>query len=93
MQISGEDRGIGISPADLLHVFEPFYRAESVRDRQVRGVGLGLYLVKRMMEAMDGHVTVSSKPNRGSVFTLHFPVFDSREPNHSDTAKLEVAKA
>ena len=93
VQICVEDRGIGISPADLLHVFEPFYRAESVRDGQVRGVGLGLYLVKRMMEAMGGNVSVASKPNKGSVFTLHFPVFDSAEPNHSDTIKVEVAKA
>jgi signal transduction histidine kinase len=93
VQISVEDRGIGISPADLLHVFEPFYRAQSVRDGQIRGVGLGLYLVKRMMEAMGGHVSVSSRPFKGSVFTLHLPVFDSAEANHSDAAKVEVAKA
>jgi len=93
VQISVEDRGIGISPADLPHVFEPFYRAQSVRDGQIRGVGLGLYLVKRMMEAMGGNVTVSSKLYKGSVFTLRLPVFDSAEPNHGDTAKVEVAKA
>ena len=93
VQISVEDKGIGISPADLPHVFEPFYRAQSVRDGQIRGVGLGLYLVKRMMEAMGGNVTVSSRLYKGSVFTLHLPVFDSAEPNHGDTAKVEVAKA
>jgi two-component system phosphate regulon sensor histidine kinase PhoR len=93
VQIGVEDRGIGISPADLPHVFEPFYRAQSVRDGQVRGVGLGLYLVKRMMEAMGGSVTVSSKLYKGSVFTLHLPAFDSGEPHHGDTAKVEVAKA
>jgi signal transduction histidine kinase len=93
VQISVEDKGIGISPADLPHVFEPFYRAQSVRDGQIRGVGLGLYLVKRMMEAMGGNVTVSSKLYKGSVFTLHLPVFDSAEPNHGDAAKVEVAKA
>ena len=93
VQISVEDRGIGISAADLPHVFEPFYRAQSVRDGQIRGVGLGLYLVKRMMEAMGGHVSVSSRPFKGSVFTLHLPVFDSAEANHSDAAKVEVAKA
>jgi signal transduction histidine kinase len=71
VQISVEDKGIGISPADLPHVFEPFYRAECVRDSQVRGVGLGLYLVKRMMEAMGGGVSVSSKLSQGSIFTLH----------------------
>lgn len=92
VQISVEDKGIGISPADLPHVFEPFYRAESVRDGQVRGVGLGLYLVKRMMEAMGGRVSVSSKVSKGSIFTLHFPVFDSVEPHHTPAVKAEVLK-
>jgi signal transduction histidine kinase len=92
VQITVEDKGIGISPADLAHIFDPFYRAEGVRDGQVRGVGLGLYLVKRMMEAMGGSVSVSSKPSKGSVFTLHFPVFDSTEA-HNISAKAEAAKA
>jgi signal transduction histidine kinase len=92
VQISVEDKGIGISPADLPHVFEPFYRAECVRDSQVRGVGLGLYLVKRMMEAMGGGVSVSSKLSQGSIFTLHFPVFDSAEPRHPPAVKAEVVK-
>jgi signal transduction histidine kinase len=92
VQISIEDKGIGISPADLPHVFEPFYRAQSVRDGQIRGVGLGLYLVKRMMEAMGGGVSVSSKLSQGSIFTLHFPVFDSAEPHHPSAVKAEVVK-
>jgi signal transduction histidine kinase len=93
VQISVEDKGIGISPADLPHVFEPFYRAESVRDGQVRGVGLGLYLVKRMMEAMGGRVSVSSKLSKGSIFTLHFPVVDSAEAHHTPAVKAEVVKS
>jgi signal transduction histidine kinase len=93
VQISVEDKGIGISPADLPHVFEPFYRAECVRDSQVRGVGLGLYLVKRMMEAMGGGVSVSSKLSQGSIFTLHFPLFDSAEPHHPSAVKAEVVKS
>jgi signal transduction histidine kinase len=92
VQITVEDKGIGISPSDLPHIFDPFYRAEGVRDGQVRGVGLGLYLVKRMMEAMGGWVSVSSKPSKGSVFTLHFPVFDSTD-SHNISAKAEAAKA
>ena len=93
VHISVEDRGLGIAPADLSHVFEPFYRAQGVRDGQVRGVGLGLYLVKRMMEAMGGRVTVSSKPSKGSIFTLCFPVFDSPEPSNTDVTKTEVTTA
>jgi signal transduction histidine kinase len=71
VRISVEDRGAGILPADLPHIFEPFYRAKAAREAQLRGVGLGLHLVRRMMEGMGGRVTVSSRPGRGSTFTLH----------------------
>jgi len=76
VRISVEDKGIGISSADLAHIFEPFYRVQSVRDNQIRGVGLGLYLVKRMMEDMGGRVTVRSQLGRGTVVALHFPMAD-----------------
>ncbi len=92
VRISVEDRGIGISSSDLPHVFEPFYRGQGVRDGQVRGVGLGLYLVKRTMEAMGGGVSVSSKPGKGSLFTLHLPVSESSERRETDAA-AEIAKA
>jgi signal transduction histidine kinase len=79
VRISVEDKGIGISSADLAHVFEPFYRVQSARDNQIRGVGLGLYLVKRMMEDMGGRVSVTSVFGRGTEVVLHFPVADLRE--------------
>lgn len=79
VQISVEDKGIGIPAADLASIFEPFYRVQSVRDGQIRGVGLGLYLVKRLMEGMGGHVSVSSEPGRGTFFVLHFPIANSAE--------------
>jgi two-component system phosphate regulon sensor histidine kinase PhoR len=79
VQISVEDKGIGIPASDLPNIFEPFYRVQSVRDGQIRGVGLGLYLVKRLMEGMGGRVSVSSELGRGTFFTLHFPVGDSAE--------------
>jgi signal transduction histidine kinase len=81
IQVSVADRGTGISGRDLPHIFEPFYRAESVREEQIRGVGLGLYLVRRAMEGMGGSVSVSSEIGRGSCFTLHFPL--SRPAEHS----------
>ena len=74
VQISVEDKGIGIPTGDLSNIFDPFYRVQAVRDGQIRGVGLGLYLVKRMMESMGGRVTVSSELGRGTFFILHFPV-------------------
>jgi len=74
VQIRVEDKGLGIPPADLSHIFDPFYRVQAVREGQSRGVGLGLYLVKQMMETMGGTVSVSSQLERGTVFVLHFPV-------------------
>jgi signal transduction histidine kinase len=79
VRIGVEDKGIGISAADLAHIFEPFYRVQSVRDNQIRGVGLGLYLVKRMMEDMGGRVSVKSEIGRGTLVVLHFPVADPAE--------------
>ena len=73
VQISVSDRGIGIAPEELRHIFEPFYRSPSVTAAQIHGTGLGLPLAKSIMEAMHGQVTVKSVPGRGSTFTLHLP--------------------
>jgi signal transduction histidine kinase len=74
IEIRVEDRGPGIDPADLPHIFEPFYRGRSAVSNQVKGAGLGLSLVKRMVEAQGGTVTVASKPGAGAHFTLRFPL-------------------
>jgi signal transduction histidine kinase len=87
VQVSVADKGIGIPPDDLPHIFEPFYRVQSVRDGQIRGVGLGLHLVKRMMEGMGGQVTASSVMGKGTCFVLHFPVINSAaEPKNGHDA-------
>lgn len=77
VQVSVEDNGAGIPVSDLTNLFEPFYRAPSVRESRIRGTGLGLYLVKKMMEGMNGTITVASEVGRGTSFVLHFPVADS----------------
>ncbi|MDX2127696.1 MAG: HAMP domain-containing sensor histidine kinase [Chloroherpetonaceae bacterium] len=71
--ISVKDFGLGISKEDQAHIFEPFYRAKSVRDAQIKGNGLGLSLVKRIMDAHKGKVFLESELHRGSNFTLLFP--------------------
>ncbi|HUL43267.1 MAG TPA: ATP-binding protein [Bacteroidota bacterium] len=68
-----EDNGIGISSAEVQKIFEPFYRAPEGRDRGVGGVGLGLSIVKHIMDAHHGLVRVESHPGKGSSFTLLFP--------------------
>jgi signal transduction histidine kinase len=69
-----EDQGIGISAADLPHVFEPFYRGSEVRAAQIHGSGLGLSLVKTIVEAHGGTIRVTSAPGQGTCFTLNLPV-------------------
>ncbi|HVB33864.1 MAG TPA: HAMP domain-containing sensor histidine kinase [Patescibacteria group bacterium] len=69
VQISVEDRGMGIDSSDLPYIFEPFYRSPSVA--QIHGTGLGLPLAKSIVEAMKGRLTVTSTRGRGSTFTLH----------------------
>jgi signal transduction histidine kinase len=74
VQILVGDRGWGIESAELPHVFEPFYRGRRALDQQIHGNGLGLSLVKRIIEAHGGRVGVESVPGQGTTFTLHLPV-------------------
>ncbi len=69
--LSVQDTGIGISPRDLPYVFNRFYRCD--RSRGQDGTGLGLSLVKAIVRAHGGQVTVASQPDTGSVFTVTFP--------------------
>lgn len=73
VQISVSDRGIGISAADLPHIFEPFFRSPSVMAAQIHGTGLGLPLSQSIAEAMKGRLTVESILGQGSTFTLSLP--------------------
>jgi signal transduction histidine kinase len=84
--ISVEDKGMGIPQSDIPHIFEPFYRVQTVRDHQIRGVGLGLYLVRRMMEDMGGRVSVSSELGQGTIVVLHFPVVPIAELKPGEAA-------
>jgi signal transduction histidine kinase len=70
--ITVKDRGPGIAKKDLAHIFEPFYRGSRAVKDQTRGSGLGLTLVKEIVEAHGGKVTVKSN-DRGTAFTLHLP--------------------
>lgn len=73
VKISVEDRGPGISSGDLPHVFEPFYRGKHGEASQVPGVGLGLTLVKRVVEAHHGTMEVESSARNGTIFSIYLP--------------------
>jgi signal transduction histidine kinase len=71
--ISVRDRGVGISEEDRRHIFEKFYRVDGRLARKVKGVGLGLSLVKHIVTAHGGDVECTSRSGEGSTFTIHLP--------------------
>jgi two-component system phosphate regulon sensor histidine kinase PhoR len=71
--IKVSDNGIGINKNDQKHIFDKFYRASSGNIHKFKGLGLGLYYVKKIAEAHGGDVNVSSKPGKGSTFTVTLP--------------------
>lgn len=80
------DAGPGIPAEDLPHLFEPFYRGRWAGEAQIQGSGLGLSLVKRIVESQGGRVEVGSEPGRGSAFTLHLPVAEEPDAERQDPA-------
>ncbi len=72
-QVSVKDNGIGISPKMQKQLFKKFYRVPTGDVQNVRGLGLGLYFVKKAITAIHGTVTVISEENEGSEFILKIP--------------------
>ena len=73
LQIRVSDTGIGIAGEDLDNIFESFSQVKSTRNREVEGTGLGLAITKRLVELMDGTISVESELGKGSVFTVQLP--------------------
>jgi two-component system phosphate regulon sensor histidine kinase PhoR len=67
------DQGPGIPPADLARVFERFYRVDKSRSRDPGGTGIGLAIVKHLVELLGGTVTAANRPEGGAMFTVHLP--------------------
>jgi signal transduction histidine kinase len=74
--ISVSDNGPGIKKEDLKHLFEKFFRGEEAKQRVVKGLGLGLYYVKQIVEAHGGTIMVHSKTGDGTTFHIKIPVDD-----------------
>jgi signal transduction histidine kinase len=73
VQVTVSDRGRGIEASELSRIFEPFRRGRHAVERQVHGNGLGLSLVKRIIEAHGGRVAVTSTPGEGATFVVYLP--------------------
>ena len=72
LHIDVTDTGKGMDKETLAHIFEPFYQGES--DTRNTGTGVGMALVKQIMDAVEGNITVESKPGKGTVFHLDVPI-------------------
>ncbi|MCB0839790.1 MAG: tetratricopeptide repeat-containing sensor histidine kinase, partial [Bacteroidetes bacterium] len=79
LQIKVQDSGIGILPEDLPRIFDRFFSPNHNDTSVKQGAGLGLALVKELVELMDGSITVQSQPGNGSTFTLLLPIRQEAE--------------
>jgi signal transduction histidine kinase len=73
VHINVVDRGIGINPEAIPHVFDRFYRADFARNRRAGGVGLGLAIVKAIITAHRGSISIQSAPGKGTTVTVQIP--------------------
>ena len=69
------DHGPGIPREHLPKISQPFYRADPARSRSTGGLGLGLYLARRIAEAHNGSLVIESEPGQGTLVTVTIPDF------------------
>lgn len=74
IHITVEDTGLGIPKEDLPRIFERFYRVDKTRSRDMGGSGLGLSIVKHILELHNSQVKVESEPNKGTKFEFNLPI-------------------
>jgi signal transduction histidine kinase/CheY-like chemotaxis protein len=92
VEIEFFDSGVGIEPEFLPHIFERFSQADSTYTRKVGGLGLGLAIVRHLVELHGGSVSVKSDgANRGTSFTIKLPVLRAAEKNESLNGKSHYA--
>ena len=70
------DTGIGMPPEDLDRVFERFYRIKTAQTRSIAGSGLGLSIVKGILDAHNGSIQIESEAGKGTTFIVSLPVED-----------------
>jgi len=74
LRIRVADRGLGIDAADLPHIFKPFYRGRRAVDAEVRGTGVGLSVVRHVVDAHGGAIHVDSRPGEGTTVVVDLPI-------------------
>lgn len=88
--ISIKDSGIGIPQEDIPHLFQKFYRVDNSDTREIGGTGLGLYLCRKLVEAIGGKIWVESTYKQGSIFFVKLPRLDTVSARHEIEAAGEA---
>ncbi|NLT43206.1 MAG: hypothetical protein GXX93_11075, partial [Anaerolineae bacterium] len=83
VEVSVQDDGIGIAPADQARVFERFYQVEASLSRKHDGLGLGLSIAKGMVELLGGRIWLESAVGAGTTFHIRVPLRPSRVSGQS----------
>ena len=83
VQVRVADRGLGIDAADLPHIFKPFYRGQRAVDAQVRGTGVGLSVVRHVIDAHEGTIAVESRAGEGTTIVVELPASTRVVPSPS----------
>ena len=86
------DNGIGLSPADRGKVFNKFHRIYQKNSPNVKGTGLGLYLVKEIIKYHKGRISVSSIPDKGSTFKIELPIYSETNKRYNKLLKFSKQK-
>ena len=86
------DHGIGIAPQDIDKIFERFVQVESSATRRFEGTGIGLSIVKQLVNLHGGRISVESEPGRGSTFHVHLPLAPPESTAERAVSAPEVAK-
>jgi signal transduction histidine kinase len=94
LKIEIEDHGKGISKEDLVHVYEPFFRDRDSAENYLSGTGLGLSVVKNIVDAKGASIDITSEPNVGTTVTVVNPVefVEEKKKNNSETEKVLAGK-
>lgn len=97
VRIEVRDTGVGIDPAQLPHIYEEFYQVQPAGAARREGYGLGLSIVRRLVDLLGLQLTARSEPGQGSVFTLTVPrgahCAPEPVPTHADTATARSDKS
>ncbi|MDB5185987.1 MAG: hypothetical protein JWL85_510 [Candidatus Saccharibacteria bacterium] len=93
VQLYVRDTGPGISPEDLPHLFQKFYRVDTTATRTIGGTGLGLFICRKIIEMYNGRIWAESQLNKGSTFYINLPRITSQKAAELQSVEAQAGPA